>query len=116
MPDREKVIRAVDSCFDYWLDQHKYLHPLELETVRQRKAEALDLLEEQEDVSDALVDQCDRVRRLRKELADQPKIVRCKDCKHYDADKKGYGSCPLGAIDVSDDWFCADGERRSEDA
>lgn len=46
--DREKVIRAVDSCFDYWLDQNKYLHPLELEHVRQIKADALTLLKEQD--------------------------------------------------------------------
>lgn len=48
MVDREKVIRAVDSCFDYWLDQHRCLNPLELEHVRQYKAEALALLKEQE--------------------------------------------------------------------
>lgn len=50
MPDREKVIRAVDSCFDYWLDKNRYLHPLELEDVRQIKADALALLKEQESV------------------------------------------------------------------
>lgn len=50
MPDRERVIRAVDSCFDYWLDQHRNLHPLELETVRQFKAEALALLKEQDKI------------------------------------------------------------------
>ena len=48
MPDREKVIRAVDSCFDYWLDQHRYIHPLELDHVRQIKADALAMLKEQE--------------------------------------------------------------------
>ena len=59
MIDREKVIRAVDSCFDYWLDQHEDLHQLELETVRQRKAEAIALLKEQET---ELCDRCGRVR------------------------------------------------------
>ena len=48
--EREKVIRAVDSCFDYWLEQHRYLNPLELEKVRQFKADALALLKEQEAV------------------------------------------------------------------
>ena len=48
MADREKVIRAVDSCFDYWLDQHRCLNPLELEHVRQYKADALAMLKEQE--------------------------------------------------------------------
>lgn len=46
--DREKVIRAVDSCFDYWLEQHRWLDPLKLENVRQFKADALTLLKEQE--------------------------------------------------------------------
>ena len=42
-------------------------------------------------------------------------LVRCKDCKHWDADehecniKTGWFAC--GA-----DWFCADGERRTDDA
>ena len=48
MPDREKIIRAVDSCFDYWLDKNRYLHPLELENVRQLKDDALAMLKEQE--------------------------------------------------------------------
>ena len=50
MPDREKVIRAVESCFDYWLEQHRCLHPLELESVRELKVYALALLKEQEPV------------------------------------------------------------------
>ena len=48
MIDREKIIRAVDSCFDYWLEQHGQLLPLELENVRQLKADALTLLKEQD--------------------------------------------------------------------
>lgn len=41
-------------------------------------------------------------------------VVRCKDCKHSyeDLDSRVcvYGRCLN--CDVSDDWFCADGERR----
>ena len=48
--DREKVIRAVESCFDYWLVQHRCLHPLELENVQELKADTLALLKEQEAV------------------------------------------------------------------
>lgn len=42
-------------------------------------------------------------------------LVRCKDCKHWDADehdcniKTGWFAC--GA-----DWFCADGERKGSEA
>ena len=69
--------------------------------------DAISLLKEQEDVSNALVDQCDRVRRLRKELAEQPQIVRCKDCKHYMTIH-----CTCDGCCISPDWFCADGERK----
>ena len=40
----------------------------------------------------------------------QPEIIRCKDCKHYNAGFEclieGYG------IERSADWYCADAERR----
>lgn len=41
-------------------------------------------------------------------------IVRCKDCKHY---HKGF-NCDLlqKPILKDDNWFCADGERRMDDA
>ena len=45
----------------------------------------------------------------------QPVIVRCKDCKHryVDGDNVRYNACELNHNNVqSDDWFCADGERR----
>lgn len=51
MIDREKVTRAVDSCFDYWLEQHRCLLPLELEAVRQLKTDALTLLKEQKPIA-----------------------------------------------------------------
>lgn len=38
-------------------------------------------------------------------------IVRCKDCKHY---KTIY--CTCDGCCISDDWFCADGERNDDDA
>lgn len=46
-------------------------------------------------------------------LSAQPEIIRCKDCKHYNADFEclieGYG------IERDKDWFCADAERRTDD-
>ena len=47
-------------------------------------------------------------------------IVRCRDCKHcYFADNRipseqGY-VCGRNGIDVTPDWYCADGERKEED-
>ena len=79
MTDRDNVIRAVDSCFDYWLDKNRYLHPLELENVRQIKAEALALLKEQEAVKP----------KSKSRHGEYPQIVhRCGNCneilyRHY---------------------------------
>ena len=43
-------------------------------------------------------------------------VVRCKDCKYSYEDLQSrvcaYGRCLN--CDVSDDWFCADGERKEE--
>lgn len=44
----------------------------------------------------------------------EPEIVRCKDCKHYDHDTQ---SCSNGLDGIFlPDWFCADAERRDDDA
>lgn len=44
--------------------------------------------------------------------ADVVEVVRCKDCKHreqYDCNHITLGGTKCG---VTDDWFCADGERK----
>ncbi len=42
----------------------------------------------------------------------QQQIIRCKDCKHYDGD----GTCiKIGIAMLTDDWFCADGERKDDE-
>lgn len=46
-----------------------------------------------------------------------PEIVRCKDCEHRDPEDK---KCDSGhsiqwQLPRSDDWFCADAERRTDD-
>lgn len=47
------------------------------------------------------------------EALKQPEIVRCKDCKHFDGI-----DCKVNDIVniMNTDWFCADGERRTDDA
>lgn len=44
---------------------------------------------------------------------DAVEVVRCKDCKHYRKIDSG-GICVMLAREekMTDDWFCADGERR----
>ena len=45
-------------------------------------------------------------------------LVRCRDCKHRDPEDK---KCDCGhdiqwQLPRADDWYCADGERRTDDA
>ena len=49
MTDREKVIRAVETCFDSWIDKHRY-KGLDLHEVERMKHDALELLQEPEPV------------------------------------------------------------------
>ena len=45
-------------------------------------------------------------------------VVRCKDCKHfgrYYAESKNGVCNKLNIIERSEDWFCADGERKDKD-
>ena len=47
-------------------------------------------------------------------------VVRCKNCKYWEADWKpnnvqdGVHFCPMVSLVRRGDWFCADGKRRSE--
>lgn len=47
-------------------------------------------------------------------IADVVEVVRCKDCKHrFDDEELGMVMCPnVVGLWVSEDWFCADGERK----
>jgi hypothetical protein len=52
-----------------------------------------------------------------KTVKDAVVIVRCKDCKHrfVDGENVRFNVCELNHNKVqADDWFCADGERGSE--
>lgn len=42
-------------------------------------------------------------------------LVRCKECKHHEDEEPGMVFCPkiVGSW-VSENWFCADGERRTD--
>lgn len=41
------------------------------------------------------------------------RLIRCKDCKHYDKQDKYCGL--FGIIDKTGQWFCGDGERDEND-
>ena len=52
-------------------------------------------------------------------LKEQPEIIRCKDCKHgeiYTAINGVLLSIMCDGVKHRPEWFCADGERRDDDA
>jgi len=51
----------------------------------------------------------------RQAMREMPEIVRCKDCKHYEPNR--LFECRLhGSCQPKPDWYCADGERKTDDA
>ena len=97
MPDREKVINAIECCIDGCLCAECDYEGIEGCWNKVLLTDALALLKE------------------------QPQIVRCKDCKHGTDSHDGLNQWVCIKPNTSDfyhdaDWFCADGERRSEDA
>lgn len=53
-----------------------------------------------------------------KVFEEQQQIVRCKDCKHWEqySDIPVIGNCPILDQSKREDWFCADGERKDDNA
>ena len=50
-----------------------------------------------------------------KYISEQPKIVRCRDCKYFEPDGI-YTMCYRhNGLSPNADWFCADGERKDND-
>ncbi len=111
MTDKEKVIRGLECCgYSTFMDKCQECPYDGKDCFKRLKADALALLKAQE-----------------------PR-VRCKDCKHFPVDEGdktwigGFGlafpddKCPCKCEDgfyswmPEDDWYCADGERRDDDA
>ena len=104
MTDREKVILALELCrYDPDPGQEKkwYHSCLKCPYCTDRNGMEMNCAQMYTDAIALLREQ-------------EPEIVRCKDCKHYDQDTQ---SCNNGLDGIFlPDWFCADGERRDDDA
>ena len=95
MPDRGKVINALGRCESYGYCEDMncpyYKNTNCLELLRK---DALILLKEQDNCENCAI-----------AIEDRQPVVRCKNCKHH-------LECDYW-IENGDDWFCADGERKS---
>ncbi len=104
MPDRERVIKAWEIFRDS--------NPYEICSGREFRA-----IREPEYCMGQMIEDTIAL------LKEQPEIVRCKDCKYCVKEPNGELYCdilavgyePLGSKKVTEDGFCADGERRDDD-
>ena len=109
MPDREKVIKALE---DFNKNRICLPHLIPWDEI----ADALVLLKEQEDAYSKLSKE---YLSLAHRAAHRPNIVRCKDCRYYEPtpakDEPDRGWCNGSCSDlpaVHEDWFCGDGKRK----
>ena len=117
--DREKVINAWECCnpFNRKCNECPYEKDCYHDGIsRYMVADAIALLKEQEAeisrISNAYLE-------LVGKASKQPKVVRCKDCKHrgdrhkcivaFVAEKQ---EMPYFFYDNRGEWFCADGKRK----
>ena len=105
MADIEKVVKALEQCTvgspscdgcPYDINSSKCMFLLH--------TDALDLLKEQRETIDELTSAAKALKQ----------IVHCRDCKHQVDRGRKYKECDQHFIIAKDDWFCADGERRTE--
>ena len=45
-------------------------------------------------------------------------LIRCKDCEYKEKDgiSEGFHYCDVNGLQVTDDWFCADGKLKEGEA
>ena len=123
MPDREKVLLGLKYCGKGCNSKCPYWHQFGFGDdgcTHTMRMDALELLKEQDDEIKILHSDLNDLQKEHDKLLDKKiplitngqEVVRCKDCKHWwygnYCDKHGKGQ------DIAD-WFCADGERGSDD-
>lgn len=123
MTDREKVIKGLETCIPmkYETNEEKECRhkqcPYGRENYKPMNGCFWDLM------SDALALLKEQSRKQMSSFGDgyaegykakEQEIVRCKDCKHiwWFSEKNGDAVCGNGRH--KPDWFCADGERRTD--
>ncbi len=114
-PDREKVIRQWEGHIDQ-IKQGNMRRPITTNLIY----DTLALLREQKAMEQCLKTKCvvcphcancdvDENGLLKRQ---EPVIVRCKNCRHYDIEciTDSCGWCNRRNFGTNDEWYCADGE------
>ena len=117
MPNMDKVLKGLECCTKHECGKECPYHDIDTGCRTDMEIDALALLKEQEaeidEISDEYLD-------LGKEMAKQPEIVLCKDCKYGYKLCEDYISCEISEENESGchlshrpEWYCADGVRKS---
>lgn len=117
LTDREKIICALENCIGQpkcadcpWEAcevEHEVVNRVPYGLLR----DALAMLKEQDNCENCSI-----------AVEDRQLVVRCKDCKHWSAERiYDYNKCKrwinvgVKNFATKGEWFCADGERRDDD-
>ena len=106
MTNRTKIIEGLEMSYKYSnVDENNTLVPQRL------ILDAITMLKAQETANLYKCPNCGT-------WVSSENVVRCKDCRHWVAESALFGKCNQWHLvgTYGDDWFCADGERRTEDA
>ena len=108
LPAHCECYESCDEC-----DKQDICSTFTNERIITKAGEAADAIEELIAWHNADVRELGRQKIL---IADMRPVVLCKDCKHsaIDLENMRYCKCVVYYNHVSDDWFCADGEKREE--
>lgn len=123
MADRDKVIKGLEICLKIPgfckgcpYGEYDSSGKQNRDCLYDLRNDAIALLKEHERQEKALKTEC---LALKAQIANEhktiyelsTKIVRCKECKWYDP----FPMCGLlGTSDITEDFFCADGERKEK--
>ena len=116
MAKREKVIKGLKSCSEvdctecqYGKEGHGHS-----DCIERLCADTLALVKEREQAMKEKDGTISNLIAQIKEISQcYERVVRCKDCKHYDGDENSsLGTCLENGVCSTQEWFCADGERK----
>ena len=119
--DADEFTKDLDKCLRYgyntaMIDKYEVLH--RLNNAPTIEAVSVGTLEQFKWERDIAIEQLNEIGKdLGSKMDDVITVVRCKDCKYvipYESGGFNCLTCPNVDRDVDENWFCADGERRTE--
>ncbi len=115
MPDREKVIQGLQELIDHLFHEYNVCYNGDEEDCYNRFLQANNAM-------NLLKEQGENIATMRMVYGSDVnvvgEIVRCKDCKYWNNEVEQAKTTvwlPCREMSTFKNWYCADGERRSDD-